>query len=91
MPEAAGETERIFDFRTIVLTCGQLPHFVERFNLERNCKLAAPLEELVDDTWVLDLHVNDREVRERARQIAAFIAFVDRTVWQPYVRQWYRN
>ena len=78
----------MFDFRTVVLTCGQLPHFVERFNLERNCKLTAPLEELLDDAWVQDLHVDDRQVRERARQIAAFVAFVDRTVWQPYLSRY---
>jgi hypothetical protein len=86
MPEAAAPTEQIFDFRTVVLTCAQLPHFVEQFNLEKNCKLHAPLEELVDDAWVLALHVEDQRRRERARQIAAFVAFVDYKVWQPYVR-----
>jgi hypothetical protein len=90
MPEAAAKTGRIFDFRTVVLTCAQLPHFIERFNLERNCTLSAPLDELIDDAWVLDLHVSDRNLRERARQIAAFIAFVDCTVWQPYV-EWCRH
>jgi hypothetical protein len=90
MPEAAAANEAIFDFRTVVLTCAQLPHFVERFNLERNCELSVPLEELVDDAWVLDLDVGDQRLRERARQIAAFIAFVDTTVWQPYV-QWCRR
>jgi hypothetical protein len=88
MPDGAAGHERIFDFRTVVLTCAQLPHFVERFNLERNCTLSAPLDELVDDAWVLDLHVGDRQLRERARQIAAFVAFVDRTVWQPYRQRW---
>ena len=86
MRDTAARTERIFDFRTVVLTCAQLPHFVERFNLERNCKLSAPLEALVDDAWVFDLHVGDRQLRERARQIAAFVAFVHCTVWRPYVR-----
>lgn len=86
MPEAAARTERIFNFRTVVLTCAQLPHFVEQFNQEKNCRLRAPLEELVDDAWVLDLHVGDHGLRERARQIAAFVAFVDCKVWQPYVR-----
>jgi hypothetical protein len=90
MPDGAAGTERIFDFRTIVLACAQLPHFIERFNRERNCKLSAPLDELVDDAWVLDLHVADRPSRERARQIAAFVAFVDCTVWQPYL-QWCRR
>jgi hypothetical protein len=88
MSEAAARTERMFDFRTVVLACGQVPHFVERFNLERNCTLRAPLEELVDDAWVLDLHVGDQQLRERARQIAAFVAFVDRTVWQPYLSRY---
>jgi hypothetical protein len=88
MPHGAVSHERIFDFRTVVLTCAQLPHFIERFNLERNCRLSAPLDELIDDAWVLDLHVEDRQVRKRARQIAAFVAFVDRTVWQPYVQKW---
>jgi hypothetical protein len=90
MPDGAAGTERIFDFRTVVLTCAQLPHFVERFNHESNCKLSAPFEELVDDAWVFDLQVEDQQLRERARQIAAFIAFVERTVWQPYV-QWCRG
>jgi hypothetical protein len=90
MPQAAVQSERIFDFRTIVLTCAQLPHFVERFNLERNCKLSAPLEALVDDAWVFELQGADQQLRDRARQIAAFVAFVDRTVWQPYV-QWCRS
>jgi hypothetical protein len=27
-------------------------------------------------------------VRERARQIAAFVAFVDSTVWQPYLNRY---
>lgn len=88
MPDGAAGHERLFDFRTIVLTCAQLPHFVERFNLERNCQLRAPLDELIDDAWVLDLQVGDRQVRDRARQIAAFVAFVDRTVWQPYLQRW---
>jgi hypothetical protein len=87
MPEAAARTGRIFDFRTVVLTCAQLPHFVERFNLERNCRLSTPLDALIDDAWVLDLHVGDQDLRERARQIAAFVAFVDSTVWQPYVQR----
>ncbi len=90
MSERPAETGRMFDFRTVVLTCAQLPHFIERFNLERNCELSAPLDELIDDAWVLDLHVGDEKLRERARQIAAFIAFVDRTVWQPYV-DWCRD
>ena len=90
MPDAAAATERIFDFRTIVLTCAQLPHFVARFNLERNCRLSDPLDDLVDDAWLLDLHVADQRSRERARQIAAFVAFVDCTVWQPYVQCWRR-
>ena len=88
MPDGAAGHERIFDFRTVVLTCAQLPHFIERFNLECNCRLSAPLPELIDDAWVLDLHVEDQQVRERARLIAAFVAFVDRTVWQPYARKW---
>jgi hypothetical protein len=88
MPDGAAGRERIFDFRTVVLTCAQLPHFIERFNLEGNCQLSAPLSELIDDAWVLDLHVEDRQARERARLIAAFVAFVDRTVWQPYVEKW---
>ncbi|HET9446982.1 MAG TPA: hypothetical protein VFO35_12015 [Steroidobacteraceae bacterium] len=88
MPDGAAGHERIFDFRTVVLTCAQLPHFIERFNLERNYRLSAPLPELIDDAWVLDLHAEDQQVRERARLIAAFVAFVDRTVWQPYVQKW---
>jgi hypothetical protein len=88
MPDGAAGHERLFDFRTIVLTCAQLPHFVARFNLERNCQLSAPLDELIDDAWVLDLHVGDQQLRDRARQIAAFVAFVDRTVWQPYLQRW---
>jgi hypothetical protein len=88
MPDGAADRERIFDFRTVVLTCAQLPHFIERFNLERSCQLSSPLDDLIDDAWVLDLHVEDRRARERARLIAAFVVFVDRTVWQPYVQKW---
>ncbi len=88
MPDGTAGYERIFDFRTVVLTCAQLPHFIERFNLERNCQLSGPLDDLIDDAWVLKLHVDDRQVRERARLIAAFVAFVDRTVWQPYAQKW---
>ena len=49
MPDGAAGYERIFDFRTVVLTCAQLPHFIERFNLERNCQLSGPLDDLIDD------------------------------------------
>jgi hypothetical protein len=86
MFEPALGADRLFDFRTVVLTCGQLPHFIERFNRERNCRLAAPLDELIDDAWVLDLDEGDDGLRERAMQIASFVVFVHRTVWQPYVK-----
>ena len=29
MPDGAAGHERIFDFRTVVLTCAQLPHFID--------------------------------------------------------------
>jgi hypothetical protein len=86
MPERARQAQPITDFRTIVLTCGQLPRFIDRFNQEENCGLRAPLDaDLADDGWVLRLNVNDCAVRERALQIASFVAFVHRTVWQPYM------
>jgi hypothetical protein len=88
MPKAAARLDRLFDFRTVVLTCGQVPQFIERFNQERNCQLRAPLDELVDDAWIFDLDGRDAAIRERATQIAAFIAFVHRTVWQPYL-EWF--
>jgi hypothetical protein len=83
--DAAAHDEGTYEFRTVVLACAQLPEFLARFNHERNCRLSDPLEDLIDDTWVIDLHEGRGEVKERAVQIASFVAFVHRTVWQPYL------
>ena len=79
------------DFRTLVQTCAQAPQFIDRFNRERNCRLSAPLDELSDDRWILDLDQPCTEARERATQIAAFVVFVHTTVWQPYVEMTSRS
>jgi hypothetical protein len=83
--DAQADNNGTHDFRSVVLACAQLPEFIARFNHERNCRLSSPLADLVDDTWVLDLHEGRGPVQERAVQIAAFVAFVHRTVWQPYL------
>jgi hypothetical protein len=80
-----GADDRSCDFRTVVLACAQLPEFIARFNRERNCRLSDPLEDLINDTWVLDLHDGHGAVKQRAVEIASFVAFVHRTVWQPYL------
>jgi hypothetical protein len=85
MLEQGADAEGSYEFRTVVLACAQLPEFIARFNHERNCRLSDPLEALIDDTWVIDLHEGHGEVKERAVQIASFVAFVHRTVWQPYL------
>lgn len=85
MLEQGANTGRSHEFRTVVLACAQLPEFIARFNHERNCRLTDPLEDLIEDSWVLDLHDGDGAAKERAVQIASFVAFVHRKVWQPYL------
>jgi hypothetical protein len=85
MLDRGADAERSHEFRTVVLACAQLPEFIARFNHERNCRLSDPLEDLIEDAWLLDLHEGHGAVKERAVQIASFVAFVHRTVWQPYL------
>ena len=85
MRQSAAKSDPVLDFRTMVLACADVPQFVARFNDARNCALDAPLDELIDDRWIFDLEQPDAEVRGRAMQIAAFVAFVHTTVWQPYI------
>lgn len=66
MLEKAADAQRTYEFRTVVLACAQLPEFIARFNHERNCRLSDPLEDLIDDTWVFDLHEGHGAVKERA-------------------------
>jgi hypothetical protein len=91
MRQDAGETDSTVDFRTMVLACAQMPQVIARFNREWNCRLSAPLDELIDDEWLFDLEQPDAEARARAAEIAAFIVFVHTTVWQPYVERTSRS